>query len=399
MLIEIFISILIGIILGILTGLAPGIHINLVSAIILVSSEKLLKYFPALYIATSLISMAITHTFLDIIPSTFLGVADADNALTILPSHKLLLEGRATESIKLALIGSFLGLIFTILATPLIIEATSKVYPLIKSYIPYILIGISFLIMKKSKNKKLALTIFTLAGTLGIVVFSLKTLQQPLFPLLSGLFGISGLILSIKNKIKIPEQIRDLKIKISNLKLAKNIISAIISSLLTSFLPGLTSSHTTAVASTITEIEDEKDYIIINNSINTISMFMSIIALYSIEKARNGVIVTLSNIITINKIHLVYFTAVTLVTAFIAILLTLNLEKVFSRLIPKINYKVLASSIILIIFILTIFISGPLGILVIITSTLVGIFCLLTEIERIHMMGTLILPIILYFLL
>ncbi len=400
MLIEIFIAILIGILLGTFTGLTPGIHINLVAATTLALSPKLLEYFPAIYISTVLISMAITHTFLDVLPTTFLGVADADNALTLLPSQRLLLEGRATESIKLALIGSFLGLVTIIIATPFLLNTISSTYELIKDYIPHILVGITILIIKKSKDIKVAITIFMLSGTLGIVTFSLKTLNQPLLPLLSGLFGISSLILGIKNKLVIPEQLKNIKVKVKNLKLFKNLFSSGLASLLTSFLPGLTSSHTTTVASAITEIEDEKDYIIINNSISTISMFLSIIALYAIEKARNGVIVSLSNILpSIGKIHLVYFSAVSLITAAIAIILTLKLEKIFSSFMPKINYKILALSIVSFILLLTLFISGPLGLLVIFTSTVVGIAALLTNIERIHMMGTLILPIIFYFTL
>jgi len=397
MILEIGIAIIIGIILGTITGLTPGIHINLIAAIVMAGSSRLLEYFPALYIGTTLISMAVTHTFLDIIPTTFLGAADSDNALTLLPSHRLLMEGRGLESIKLAIFGSFFGLVAIIILTPVIIGHITAAYEIIKDYIQYILIGISIIIIKKSKEPKIAILVFILSGVLGVVVFSLKTLEQPLFPLLSGLFGISALILGIKNKINIPEQIKDLKLNIDNLKIFTNIIVSCIASLFTSFLPGLTSSHTTAVASAINEIKDEKDYIIVNSAINTISMFLSLIALYSIDKARSGVIVTLSNIMSVGKLQILYFTAVCLITAFIAIFLTLKLERIFSKFMPRLNYKRLCSCIIGFLLILTILISGGIGIIVLVISTCVGIFCLLTNIERIHLMGTLILPVILYF--
>ena len=397
MLIEIFIAILIGILFGIITGLTPGVHINLVAAIVMVSSIKLLGYFPAIYIGTALISMAIAHTFLDILPTTFLGAADSENALSILPSHKLLLEGKAGESIKLSIFGSFLGLIIVIIFSPLISTNVGAAYEIIKDYMVYILVGISILIIWRSKNYKNALIIFILSGTMGIVVFSIKTLEQPLMPLLSGLFGVSALVMGVKNKIKIPEQIEKLKVKVENFKLFGCIITSCIASLFTSFLPGLTSSHTTMVASTINEIKDDKDYIIVNSSINTISMFLSIIAIYSIEKARNGVIVALSNIMSIGKLHLIYFTCICLISAFISILLTLKFEKIFSKAMPKINYKLLSYCIISFIVFLCFFISGWVGIIVLLTSMFVGIFSTLLNIERIHLMGALILPIILYF--
>lgn len=399
MIFEIVLFILIGIACGTVTGLTPGIHINLISALVMAYSLKLTSLFDPLFIATGLISMAITHTFLDILPTTFLGAADADNAASTLPSHKLLFEGRAKESISLALIGGFFGLILIVLLTPIIIIIIPKAYEIIQNYIPVILIYISLSMIYKSKNKKIALTIFALSGALGILTFSLKTLNQPLLPLLSGLFGVSALVLSIKNKIKIPIQKENIKLNLNKIDLVKNLLAGIIASLLTSFLPGLTSSHTTAIASTIKKTDGNKDYILINNSISTVSMYLSIIALYSIEKARNGVIVTLSNIIEITRIHLFFFAAVSFVAAFISILMTLKLTNIFSRIAPKINYQILSLLIICFILILTSFLSGPLGLLVLIASTSLGIFSLLIETERTHLMGVLILPVIFYLLM
>ena len=50
--------------------------------------------------------MAITHTFIDFIPSIFLGAPDEDSVLSILPGHKLLLKGYAYTGIILTLYGS-----------------------------------------------------------------------------------------------------------------------------------------------------------------------------------------------------------------------------------------------------------------------------------------------------
>ena len=399
MIIELIIDVLIGVLLGTITGLPPGIHINLISALVVAFSAKLLGYFQPIYIATALVSMAITHTFLDVLPTTFLGVADSENAISTLPSHKLLLEGKAKESIILALVGSFLGLISIIIVSPIILNLIPKFYDLIKDHVAKILIILSAIIIYQSKDKKLALTIFVLSGVLGILTFSLKTLTQPLFPMLSGLFGISALIIGMKNKITIPKQKENIKINIKKSSLLKNLSSSILASLFTSFLPGLTSSHTTAVASAINKIEDNKDYIIINNSITTISMFLSVVALYSIEKARNGVIVALSNIITISKMHIFFFASVALVAAFVSIFLTLKITSLFIKIFPKLNYRILCLLIISFICMLTSYISGFLGILVLFVSTLIGIAALLLDIERTHLMGVLILPIIFYFML
>jgi len=68
---ELLISIIIGILFGMLTGLIPGIHINLISLLLLSISPFLLQYFSIISLAIFIIAMSVTHTFLDSIPSIF----------------------------------------------------------------------------------------------------------------------------------------------------------------------------------------------------------------------------------------------------------------------------------------------------------------------------------------
>ncbi|MBT4824632.1 hypothetical protein HON88_05525, partial [Candidatus Woesearchaeota archaeon] len=65
MLLETISCIFIGVFAGIITGLTPGIHINLVSLLVISSSPFLLNYLSPISLAIFVISMAITHTFLD----------------------------------------------------------------------------------------------------------------------------------------------------------------------------------------------------------------------------------------------------------------------------------------------------------------------------------------------
>ena len=98
---QILLATLIGIFLGTITGLIPGIHINLISIMILSLSPLLANYFSLLYLTVAIISMAITHTFLDFIPSIFLGCPDTDTELSVLPGHELLKKGQGYEAIML----------------------------------------------------------------------------------------------------------------------------------------------------------------------------------------------------------------------------------------------------------------------------------------------------------
>jgi len=199
MLLEILLGTGVGICLGIITGLTPGIHINLVSLLLLSASPFLLSFLGLHTIIVMIIGMAVTHTFLDTIPSIFLGAPDADVALAVLPGHQYLHEGRGYEAIVLTVIGSLASLIIIIALAPVLGQIVVKVYPLIKNYIGYILIVVSlFLILRERTSRTWALVIFLLAGVLGIACFNIQSLRNPLFPLLSGLFGISMLVISLK---------------------------------------------------------------------------------------------------------------------------------------------------------------------------------------------------------
>src|SRR3989338_10341079 len=109
MVILLILFVLLGVLIGILTGLMPGLHINLVASAI-VFFLPLLKLDPLLA-AILILSISITHIFLDFIPTTFFGVPNPDNATSLLPSHELVLKGRAYEAIFLSAFGCLLGIL------------------------------------------------------------------------------------------------------------------------------------------------------------------------------------------------------------------------------------------------------------------------------------------------
>src|SRR3989338_1637338 len=94
---ELIIALLLGVTSGIITGLTPGIHSNLVSLLVLQFTPLLMPYFSLLSLATFIMSMSITHTFLDAIPSIFLGAPESDTVLGVLPGHRYLLRGNGLD--------------------------------------------------------------------------------------------------------------------------------------------------------------------------------------------------------------------------------------------------------------------------------------------------------------
>ena len=72
---------LVGVALGALSGLAPGIHANTLAAALLATGAGFAAVLGEEALAAAMFAALITHTFLDNIPATFLGVPESDTAL------------------------------------------------------------------------------------------------------------------------------------------------------------------------------------------------------------------------------------------------------------------------------------------------------------------------------
>jgi len=343
--------------------------------------------------------MSVTHTFLDSIPSIFLGAPEAATALGVLPGHRYLLKGNGLMALKLTIIGSFGALILSIILFPLILPIIKFIYPLIKDYIGWLLLLVVIFMILRDKFKIWALFIFLLSGIFGLLVFNLN-LKNPLFPMLSGLFGVSTLLISLSQNQKIPKQKYSKDIKLEPSKTIQALGSGQFSGFLTSMFPGLGAAQAAVLSMQITPNLGDHGFMVLIGSINTANFTMSLATLYVLNKARNGSVVAISKLMeSINITHILLFLFTALIAGSVAVFLALKIGKIFAELISKVNYRILIISIILFITTLTIILTGPLGFFVLIVSTSIGIIPAIVKTTRTHGMGCLLLPVMIYFLL
>ena len=396
MLIQILLSLFAGILAGIFTGLIPGIHINTLGIILISLSMTILSPINPIYLIVFITSMAIIHTFLDFIPSILLGCPDTDTELSVLPGHELLKQGQGYQAIILTAYGSLAAIFAIILVAFPAILTIEKIYNLLtKQFVmPAILIFISLFLIFLEKKKLSALFVFILTGALGLCVLNLPSLNQPLLPLLTGLFGGSMLILSIKNKIQIPEQ----KISKPQTKLFKPLLGSLIASPLCSFLPGLGSGQAAIIGNLIARA-NKKGFLILLGATNTLVMGFSFISLYVISKTRTGAAVAIQELLPnfSNKILILILTII-LLTGIISFFLTKFLAKFFSNNLNKINYAKISLATLLILILVILLVSNFLGLIVLVISTLTGIYCIKLKVKRTQMMGCLLLPTIILYL-
>ena len=395
MIIQILITLLIGIIAGTITGLIPGIHINLIGIILVSLSASFFIPISPIYFVVFIASMAITHTFIDFIPSIFLGCPDTDTELSVLPGHELLKKGQGYQAIILTCYGSLAAIFVLILISFPSILIIQKISNFIPSLIPGLLILASFFLISTEKKKFTALFVFLLSGFLGLCVLNFPSLEQPLLPLLTGLFGGSMLITSIKNKIEIPKQ----EIIKPKIKIIKPLLGAIIASPICSFLPGLGSGQAAIIGNTISNT-DKKGFLFLLGATNTLVMGFSFIFLYAVSKTRTGAAVAIQEIIrTLSLNLLILILIIVLISGIISFFLTKYLAKLFAEKIGKFNYTIVSIITLLVLILIVFFVSGFLGLIVLTASTFTGIYCISLKVKRTHMMGCLLIPTILLYLI
>jgi|SRR3989344_5003842 len=396
---ELLIVVILGILLGFICGIIPGVHPNAVSVILITISPLLLSYVSPIALAVLIVAVAVSNSIIDTLPSIYLGAPDADsNAMNVLPGHKMLLEGKGHEAVVLTVTGSLLGLIFAIVSIPPLTVILKNGYPIIRDYLAFIIIATMAFLILREKNKIWALIVFLLAGILGIATINLQ-IKESLFPLFSGLFGISTLILGLKNKVKIPKQ-ENTEVDIKKRNVFKAVATSLISGSIVSMLPGLGSAQGAILGSSIIKEKNPKSFLIMVGGISTVDFIISFVSIYTLDKARNGSIVAISKILeTFTTNDLILFIAIALIAGGISAVITIKISKISSNYISKINYRWLSITIIVGITIAVAIISGAIGLLVLITAIFLGMLPDLKETGKSHLMGCLILPVILFFLL
>ncbi len=400
MFIQLFAALMCGIIAGIVAGIVPGIHTNLVSVLVLSVSPLLLKYTNIVCVAVFLIAMSVVHIFLSCIPAIFLGAPDSDNALGVLPGHRFLLRGRGMEAVKLNLVGCFAALVLSIALFPILVPAASFIYPFLEKIMGYLLLAIVLFMILRDSNRLWAAVVFILSGILGLIVLNWPSFKDPLFPLFSGLFGVSTLVYSLNSRNKIPKQSHDTKVRLKKKVLVKALLAGNVCGFITALLPGLSTSIAAAISLQFTRNMGEDGFMVLLGSINVFNFILSIATLYAIDKARNGSVVAVQQLVeSISANHLVIFLAAALAAGGAAVFLALKIGEIFAKLVSKVNYKKLVLSVVIFVALLVFLLTGIAGVAVLAVSACIGMLAPLLNVRRTHAMACLLLPCIVYYLM
>ncbi|MBR9682906.1 MAG: hypothetical protein GOV02_04470 [Candidatus Aenigmarchaeota archaeon] len=393
--IELLIPLALGLVFGSICGLIPGLHPN--NLIIFV--PMILLLFDPLPAAILLLTAGVVNSFVSMIPSILLGAPEDAEVLGVLPGHRLLMEGRGYEAIKLTVVGSLGGMLFALLSLPLFFFIIPPVYEFIKPLTHWLLIlVVSYMIFTENsmKNKIFAFMIVIMSGALGMI--SLNYSDTMIFPLLSSLFGLPILLSSIFKKTSLPKKFTEAEDKIEKKRLFTSISTGSFAGIITGLLPGVGSAQATILAQKVSGKGDGRDFLMSIGAVTTSNVIYSILALWLIGKARSGIAIAVGEIITIDFEYVLIFLATIVIASAFASIATLKLTKPTLFLLKKIDYKTINIATILLMLTMIFFFAGIMGLFVALIGISIGLIPNYIEVKRTHCMGCLVVPIIIYYL-
>jgi putative membrane protein len=396
--IEILLGTFIGVMLGTLSGIIPGVHSNTLAGVLLSLQVAFLSFFSPLVLAGAMFAALITHTFVDSIPSTFLGIPDADTSLAVLPAHALCLEGNGEEAVRIAALGSAWAMVIAVPLSIICFFLLPALQPYFDWWIGILLISTMGYMIVTSECPGWALALFSVSGILGIFALryaflswhTLAGSSAILMPLLTGLFGISVLLTASQGTM--PEQ-HFRGIRMEDRTIMKYSVVGTFAGVAVGWLPGLsTASANSVLASLIGYEKNRRTYILATSAANTSNAFIGLAALFALSRMRNGVMVALSELPLPTMSEL---TIVGVLAACAAYGITVGLSRSASRF-NGIDGKLLNRAVIAFIILLCIILTGPFGVVILILATALGLVPHLVNIPRVFCMGAIIAPVILY---
>ena len=404
-----------GFLLGIISGLTPGLHLNNFAAMLLAVSPQLMGYgLTPFHMSAIILAASISQTFFDAIPAIFLGAPDSEVALTVLPGQRLMLEGRGIEAVRLSALGSSGAVLFALVMIIPLSWAASNYYAYLTKYMGVLLLAIALMMIKSEmgpqiegqgslvhyKYKALAGMLFLTSGLLGTFAFQREGLiesplglqAEVLLPLLSGIFGASGLLYSLSTGTDIPEQ-KESRIKLKPGPMAMALFSGSLGGSVVAWIPGVSPS-VAAITARLGAMPGPEEFLVSIAGVNTANALFSLVALYVIGRPRSGAAAAIQELMDLDRTVLMEMMIIVVLVAAASYLACISIARLAGKAISRINYRLLCLIVLAFLASMSYAFTGLFGLFIFFLSTVVGLIAPIAGIHRTHAMGALMLPLI-----
>lgn len=385
--------------LGTVSGLIPGLHANNF-ALFLASIAPAVPA-PPLAIGAAMLAAGVVHTFLNAIPALALGVPDAEMAPTALPGHRLVLAGRGGEAIRLSALGSGLAVI---IAVPLAIPLTlgmEVAYPILREHIRVLLaaVVVGLLASERSHSTRVIGGVtFLLSGGLGWLTLDIS-LEAPLAaggilaPLFAGLFGAPMLLEAARGGGVPPQE--EPSVRVPRRRVAGTAGAGALAGALVGYLPGISAAiAAVAVLVVLPGGVDDRGYVVATSGVDTSNAIFALFALIAIGQPRSGVLVAVEAADV--PLNLPVLVAAVLVAGAVGTGAVLLIGDRYLSVVSTVDYITLCGGAIVLLFVLSGLFAGFAGIGVFLIATVIGLIPVRFGAYRVHCMGVLIGPLLLW---
>jgi putative membrane protein len=383
-----------GIALGTASGLTPGLHANNF-ALLLATVAPLLPG-PPQYVGAAMLAAGVVHTFLDIVPALALGVPDPAMAATALPGHRLVLQGRGREALRLSALGSALAVAFAVpLAVP-VTAAMEQAYPTIRAHLSLLLAAVALALVateRSSRGRFGAALALAASGGLGLVALDLPAggvlpSGDMLAPLFAGLFGAPVLIEALGGT-GVPPQ-ADAAVTTTRRSVGTVALVGTGAGAIVGYLPGISSAIAATGALVVLPSRGPRAFVVATSGVNTANTVFALFALVALGDPRTGVLVALDR--TGVPLDLPLLLASVGLAAAVAFVLVLVVGDRYLAAVGTVDNTKLSLSVLAFLCVLVVVLTGPVGLAVFGASSVVGLIPARFGTRRATLMGVLLVP-------
>jgi putative membrane protein len=422
--------------IGCVTGLLPSLHVNTLAILLLAAAPVLsaglrgvglVDADAGFYVAAFVLAISVAHTFINIVPATYLGAPDESTALSVLPGHKMLLRGTGYRAVQLSAHASQWALLFSVAAVmPLrwVLGPPMHLFDAIRAHVFWIVLLLALLLVltetakigprawsnrrRRWIGRACSLLLLATSAAYGLLLnhqpYSsvVRIPPSPLLPALSGLFGAATILTALTLPPRMPHQFLRIRHRDIHMPGAAAAIGAgLVAGATMSILPGLTNASATAIATTIRKGTDEETIVSLS-AVNTANAVFNLAVLYLFARSRSGAVIAMEQLHAVRSwrdvlpTDLAWYGYVTIASGLLSLFVTLWIGRLFVRRIQAVPYRPLMWSVLAYMVLVVIVFTGAAGLLVFLTGTALGIVPVKLGVRRTSLTGVLLGPVLYY---
>lgn len=453
LLLAVLASSALGTMLGFCSGLLPGLHMNNIAAALVAHASSVAVFFGPLsslaardashlLICCFLCACMVAHMFAEAIPSTFVGIPSED-VVSVLPAHRLAKAGMGDLAVRASAVGSLVGLLAAtvvlwpacaVMAPPVDLYGSIKsvMFAFIGAFCAVLLLTEGFPSLDLRRRVKgawrrvvAACAIFLLSGLVGMVVlttnyFACAIPDLPwmedgfvprsslLLPMFAGLFGVPGLLLSMNRESRGALDIPPKGARCPGLR-PRELAVGLVGGLAVGWMPGMTSGSAATLCSPRTSEHTHRNdlhgslaFIRLYSIVSSSGAVFALGALFVISRARSGTMEAVKDFLgasalegrwTSEPLPMLSIIVAMLLAGLMSYLALTRGGSLLGSLRGILCSRQLAISSLAFVVVLSAWLTGTRGVLVMVACASLGLVPPLIGVRRIQLMGCLLVPV------